>query len=93
MPDSGRSCLPCSRCRDGAQSVSLPLRSNLSLSSSSPGKPSDGPLEERLNGEPHLTERKEEESDVCVVCTANKLWEEIIYYCKTCIKEAIFVSR
>jgi hypothetical protein len=33
MPDSGRSRLPCSRCRDGAQSLWPSLRSGPSVSS------------------------------------------------------------
>jgi hypothetical protein len=50
------------------------------------GRPCSGPPEERLNGEPHFIERKEEGSSACVVCKANKLRKETIYYYKRCSK-------
>jgi hypothetical protein len=51
------------------------------------GRPCSGPPEEMLNGEPHFTERKEKGSSACVVCKANRLLKEIMYYCKTCSKK------
>jgi hypothetical protein len=46
------------------------------------GRPSSGPPEERLNGDPHIIEAKENRPGACVMCKANKLQKETIYYCK-----------
>jgi hypothetical protein len=37
-------------------------------------RPTSGPRDERLNGEPHFIQRKEKGCVACVVCKANKLW-------------------
>jgi hypothetical protein len=35
------------------------------------GRPCSGPPEERLGDKPHFIDRKENGSDMCVVCKAN----------------------
>jgi (2Fe-2S) ferredoxin len=47
-------------------------------------RPSDGLIDVRLNGEPHIIDRKEIRSVTCVMHTVKKLQKETIYCCKMC---------
>ncbi|KAG8246519.1 hypothetical protein J6590_108399 [Homalodisca vitripennis] len=50
------------------------------------GRPSEGPLLERLNGK-HFLKKRDKKKSRCVVCSKRGLRRETCYSCKTCTGE------